>query len=840
MGWRWIAAGALMGCALVVRAGAQDNLITGEKINGYTGIVFDTRSYAYDYLVDSSIAQDDPANKRFRTVQAAYEAAPAGTAEKPTVIGIRPDVYFVRGTQTTAGLTIRKNYITLLGLTDDRRKVVLADDRGHMVGANDNGYMMTVDAIGFTAMNLTFLNYTNVDYEYPGNPAKDLKRRVPYDTQAVAISMFGDKHVFSHVAFLGLHDTMYLRTIRSYFTNVYLEGNEDFMGSVGAGSVSVWENSEIYFPTGSGVIGPSGVIFINTVFKASRGLSFYKLFNTPAVLIHCVVPVNTPQSPVLWQLEKVPAGQNFYSLTYHTKDAKGGPAVIFDSNVGPPTFNLSRELTDREAAAFNPWNLLRATPTGTLDSWDPAGVKEKYAAQGNAVFRMEPGESRPAAGGPASEGPHSEAASTVTIRTGGPVAKLNAIVFPARAQSDPIAWSTTSKAITLDTTLGASVLVVAHNNTGHAEHATVKAMASNGFYITFPVDVEPVYTASPQFTKAPVLLAPSEGKVRVSYVLSGEGADVSRITWYLCDDAECRTKRAVAVSRGDVPLKEYELGIGAVGKYVEAEVESKLERSDTGPSATAISAGRIAEEDITSTTVSPNFRNFVEMTNDTYVSGMWTVLGTWQTVTNENLDYWESTTGNDLVNGYGLRVASQGASLLYQTDVPTGDMRVKIVMTPEKLVSEGFGYQGFGSPGTGDDSASLQRADIYIKYDPRTKTGYALRFWHTIESAPTCMYQLFRIDQGKGTPLSPEQELTGVFKPNTTFILSIIGSTFTARAANSMDGDTLSLQATVVPNDFGGAGTYWSGTVRLGNSNVISQFEISNPGTSQKQRASPR
>src|SRR4029077_14145131 len=103
---------------------AQDNM-SGAPYNGYTDVPFDTTTYPYDYLVDSSLAQDDPANRKFKTLQAAYAAAPAGTPEKPTVIGIKPDVYFLRGTDTAESMNITKNYITLLGLTDDRRKVVL-------------------------------------------------------------------------------------------------------------------------------------------------------------------------------------------------------------------------------------------------------------------------------------------------------------------------------------------------------------------------------------------------------------------------------------------------------------------------------------------------------------------------------------------------------------------------------------------------------------------------------------------------------------------------------------------------------------------------------------------
>ncbi len=127
-------------------------------------------------------------------------------------------------------MTITKNYITLLGLTNDRRNVVLADNRGNKEGATNNGYIFMVNATGFTMMNLTLVNYCNLDYDYPGDPSKDLKMRSSVITQAVAIQADGDKHVYSHVAFLSRLDTLFIRTTRSYFTNVYVEGTDDFIG----------------------------------------------------------------------------------------------------------------------------------------------------------------------------------------------------------------------------------------------------------------------------------------------------------------------------------------------------------------------------------------------------------------------------------------------------------------------------------------------------------------------------------------------------------------------------------------------------------------------------------
>ena len=401
-------------------ARAQDNL-RGAPYNGYTGVKFDTTKYAYDYLVDGSLAQDDAANKKFKSLAAAYEAAPAGTAGKPTVIGIKPNLYLFHAAEDApASLTITKNYITLLGLTDDRRNVVIADNRGNKEGATNNGYVLDVNATGFSAINLTVVNFANMDYEYPGDASKNLKMRSPVITQAVAMNLRGDKHYYSHVAFLSRLDTMFIQTTRSYFTNAYVEGTDDFLGG---GQVSVFQDSEIYFPTGNGVMSASGITFINTVFRAEHGLEFHKGFRNPDTLINCTMAVNTPTSPVAWMVWKTPVRQNVYALTYKTKDAKGNPAVFYDSIVGPHTFTLSREISGEEVKAFNPWNLLRAAPNGPVDDWDPAGVKGKYASEGDEVFRMELTGGRPD-GDAAALGPFTSPTVSPTVRTGGPGSKI--------------------------------------------------------------------------------------------------------------------------------------------------------------------------------------------------------------------------------------------------------------------------------------------------------------------------------------------------------------------------------------------------------------------------------
>ncbi len=802
---------------------AQDTLRGMGPINGYTGVVFNTTSDKYDYLVDSSLPQDDPATKRFRTVEGAYAAAPAGTVGHPTVIGIKPDVYLLPGKGLNTGLAITKNNITLLGLTDDRRKVVLADNRGNQEGAgvlgnSNNGYTMTVKADGFSAINLTIINFCNMDYEYPGNPAKNLKMRSPVVTQAVAFDVQGDRHFYSHVAFLSRLDTMFIRTTRSYFTNAYAEGTDDFLGG---GTVGVWKDSEIYFPTGNGVMSASGITFINTVFRASKGLEFYKGTRNPVTLIDCVLPANTAAAPIAWMVWKAPLRQNLYSLTYRVKNPDGKPAQIVDSIVGAPRFTMSRELSAEEMQAFNPWNLLHAIPGGAEDSWDPAGVRAQYEPLGAPVFRMNVA-ARSLAETATAATPAALALASpfgtptpgnATIRTGGPGVKLSATVMPAAASAASLTWSSPSPLVDFSIKSGPATTVTGRNTTQRAEWVPVRATAPNGFYVTSYLYVEPAFIPSPTLAAAP-RIEKSRGTAIVRYDLGLRGKeDQSRITWSTCADRECANLRPVAVSRGDQPLIQLPLTAGMVGKYLRVVVEPKHNISDAGPGVTAISAQPVAASDVTAASVTPHFRNFVETENKSFENGMWTVLGTFT-----------SSTGEELTDGYGLRVSSAGTTLAYQNDGPVGDMTVNVTMTPEKTAG-----QGFGIPGSSADDEKVQRADLFIKYDPRTRTGYSLRFWRTTQSGEKCMFQLFRITEGKGTPLNDEQQLTGVFKPQTLLTLSVRGSTLSVTGSNSVDAEKLSLTAQIQPNPFGGAGAYWSGSVPLGNSVTFSRFDITYP-----------
>ncbi len=403
---------------------------------------------------------------------------------------------------------------------------------------------------------------------------------------------------------------------------------------------------------------------------------------------------------------------------------------------------------------------------------------------------------------------------TSSIRTGRAGVTIGAAVSPIRAADPTITWSTTSDLISLNRTTGPNVVVTGKNTTDKPEYVSVTATAANGFFVTAYVFVEPRYTDPPAITAGPKLNPPANGKIDVDYTLDLRGKDdQSAISWYVCDDASGTNPRQVAISRGNLPLKEYVLTSGDVGKFIKVGIEPKHQLSDPGKAAFAIDEKPISASDVPSSTVSPDFRNFIVEPNDSYVSGKWTVLGTWTSVTDDRLN-----------SGYGIRVGSQGASLLYQQDADCGDMQVDLVMTPEKTAGSGF-----GSPGSPVDGDRIQKSDIFIKYDPRTRNGYSLRYWRTTQSTEKCLFQFYKIVNGAGSPISEKQAFTGVFKPTTYLTLKVVGSAISVSAHNDVDKEILSLEDTIVPNQFGGAGVFWNGSVPRGNSNVYSLFKISYP-----------
>lgn len=159
--------------------------------------------------VELVVAADGSA--KYRTVQEAVMAVPAGTAESPVVIRIRPGTY-----KELVYVQREKRFFKFVG--EDASKTVITYD----LSANRKGLdgkpigtfrtpTVQIDADDFTAENVTFEN--------SAGPVG----------QALAVRVDGDRVVFRNCRFLGWQDTILLNRGRHYFEGCYVAGHVDFI-----------------------------------------------------------------------------------------------------------------------------------------------------------------------------------------------------------------------------------------------------------------------------------------------------------------------------------------------------------------------------------------------------------------------------------------------------------------------------------------------------------------------------------------------------------------------------------------------------------------------------------
>ncbi|MET0623325.1 MAG: pectinesterase family protein [Pyrinomonadaceae bacterium] len=159
--------------------------------------------------VELVVAADGSA--KYRTVQEAVMAVPAGTAESPVVIRIRPGTY-----KELVYIQREKRFFRLVG-EDAEKTVITYDLNANLKGLDGKpiGTFRTptvqIDADDFTAENVTFEN--------SAGPVG----------QALAVRVDGDRVVFRNCRFLGWQDTILLNRGRQYFENCYVAGHVDFI-----------------------------------------------------------------------------------------------------------------------------------------------------------------------------------------------------------------------------------------------------------------------------------------------------------------------------------------------------------------------------------------------------------------------------------------------------------------------------------------------------------------------------------------------------------------------------------------------------------------------------------
>src|SRR5437868_2349831 len=148
---------------------------------------------------------------KYKSIQEAIMAVPAGSPDNPVIIHIKPGTY-----KELIYIQREKRFFRLVG--ENAFKTILTYDLNANLTGRDGKPIGTfrtpstqIDADDFTAENITFEN--------SAGPVG----------QALAVRVDGDRVRFHNCRFLGWQDTILLNRGRQYFENCYIEGHVDFI-----------------------------------------------------------------------------------------------------------------------------------------------------------------------------------------------------------------------------------------------------------------------------------------------------------------------------------------------------------------------------------------------------------------------------------------------------------------------------------------------------------------------------------------------------------------------------------------------------------------------------------
>ena len=296
---------------------------------------------------DITVALDG--SGQFKSVQEAIMSVPAGTADNPVVIRIRPGVY-----KELIYLQHEKRFFRLIG-EDAKTTVLTYDLHADLIGKDNKpiGTFRTpstvIDADDFLAENITFEN--------SAGPVG----------QALAIRVDGDRAVFRRCRFLGWQDTVFLNRGRQYFEDCYVAGHVDFI--FGA-ATAFFERCHIHclktgYITAASTYDyhPYGFVFSNCKITGESEAKTY--LGRPWRDYSNAIYLNTEMSDVVrpegWQNWNLPTREK--TARYAEYNSTGAGA---NTKARVP---WSKQLTKAQAKQITVKTVLSST-----DGWDPLKV----------------------------------------------------------------------------------------------------------------------------------------------------------------------------------------------------------------------------------------------------------------------------------------------------------------------------------------------------------------------------------------------------------------------------------------------------------------------------------
>lgn len=313
-----------------------------------TGVVsFFAASSGNSLLAQTELVVAADGSARYKTVQEAVMAVPAGSAANPVIIRIKPGVY-----KELIYVQREKRFFKLIG--ENAEKTVLTYDlNANLIGKDGKpiGTFRTpstmIDADDFTAENITFEN--------SAGPVG----------QALAVRVDGDRVVFRNCRFLGWQDTILLNRGRHYFEDCYITGHVDF---IFGGATAFFERCHLHCLKDGYITAastpdnqPFGFVFADC--KITGESPVVKTYlGRPWRAFSSVIYINTQMSevvrPVGWHNWNFPEREK--TSRYAEFNSKG-PGAKPQERVP-----WSRQLTKSEAKAITVRKVLAGS-----DGWNP-------------------------------------------------------------------------------------------------------------------------------------------------------------------------------------------------------------------------------------------------------------------------------------------------------------------------------------------------------------------------------------------------------------------------------------------------------------------------------------
>jgi len=805
-----------------------------------TGIVhYDGRDYhldAHTLYVDGQLSDAEAAVSPyvFNNMKEALASVVAGTPEQPMTLLIAPYVYWLddpddisvrRASNNSNGIPYAMEvdcpYLHLLGLSPKAEHVVLAVNRGQTQGAIGNFTMLHLRGDELQAENITFGNYCNIDLDYPLKPELGRKRRARAIVQAQLVICNGSDRIFiRNCRFISrLNLCPFVGGRRTFFKDCHFECTDDAL----AGSA----------------------VYQDCHFTFFSSKPFYNTTETGAVFLNCDIDIHTRGTQYL---TKIPGMVTMIDTRLHTLyempkekplqvrwTRDPGPVICYQSNV---TLNqapcrieganpeMSVDLTEMpllEAykivcdgrTIYNIPNLLAGD-----DNWDPLGQSAEIEAIARktgrrltrlpVVMQLSPSRFR-------LEAQNDTLPLDIRfLRWGG---------FPMpRTESDQLLtgtlrWqgSNVLKFIPEDNYL---VHCISCNRFNRTFEASITTSAAFGWKGAATVRVKPFLNDAPTFLQRPSLQYERKQKgLVVNYVLSPGTEERSHVVWYRLTDPKKMDTIAVYQGTATDGAMTYPLSRADVGCYLMATVTPRYNDSRPGVpisimTSEVVESRRILWNLFDEKEMSTDFMNIPVHYQPKIAPGFWT-FDAYKPTDTQAYDWqpdpvhaWYYGTATDGAVGQGLVQQSRGARLFYTPmREKCNDMRVKLIVDPCKTAGQGFG------------SATGQYMDIYIKFDARTLTGYALRIERTPDYDKAVVFTLVRYDHGAVTPISPAQP-SACYRTSCTIEIAAEGKRLSATARTSTSlgplpeavAPAVSLSAVIERNPHTGTGIQHTGS----------------------------